>query len=230
MNNAISRISKTIANNKGFLALMLIMFTMRWSFADHYRIPTGSMLPTVEEGDHVFVSKLAYDLKIPFTNLVVKKMGDPERGDIVTFKYPMDPSTKYLKRLIAVPGDIVQVKDGLVAINGELTLSEPENYREYLEKLYTSQTEFTYTEKVGDKTFTVKRAPKMLRPQNFTVVVPEGQYFVMGDNRDNSADSRSWGFVPRENFIGKISRITVAVPIKNWIPSISLHRFGKELI
>ncbi len=230
MKRVLSKIFDKIAENKGFLIFLLMMFTIRWSFADHYRVPTGSMLPTIELGDHVFVNKMAYDLKLPFTNMILKKMGDPKRGEIVTFKYPLDPSVKYVKRLIAVPGDKVEIRDGIVAVNGKITLNNPSDYERDLMKLYKGSGNFDYTEKIGGKKFTIHRTPTHFRPEHLTFIVPKDKYFVMGDNRDLSSDGRYWGFVPRENFIGRISRVTIAVPIKNWIPSVNFHRFGKELI
>ena len=95
-----NHIAKDILRHRSLILFTLFVFSIRWSFADHYRVPTGSMIPTIEIGDHVFVNKMAYDLKLPFTDIVIAKTGLPERGDIVVFKYPKDPSINFVKRLI----------------------------------------------------------------------------------------------------------------------------------
>ena len=128
---------------------------MRWSFADHYRVPTGSMLPTVHIGDHVLVNKMAYDLKLPFTDIVLKEMGEPKRGEIIVFKYPKDPSLNYVKRLIAIPGDRVEIYNGFVKVNGKITLETPAALRDNMDKLANLNSKFAYREILGDKKYSV---------------------------------------------------------------------------
>lgn len=229
MKKIIHYLSDRLIKNKGFIVFVLMIISIRWCFADQYRVPTGSMLPTIHIGDHVFVNKMAYDLKLPFTDFVVKKISDPKRGDIVTFKYPVDPSINYLKRLIAVPGDRVETYDGLVKVNGNITLAEPNDMNVILNALNNSSKIFYYKEAIGKVNFVVKRTPINNRPQKLSFTVPKEMYFVMGDNRDNSADSRYWGFVPRENFKGKITNVTMSVAFENFIPKIDFMRFGKSL-
>lgn len=223
-------IKNKLSKNKGFILFMLIFIAVRWSFADHYRVPTGSMKPTIQIGDHVFVNKMAYDLKIPFTDIVLAQTDEPQRGEIIVFKYPLDPSINFVKRLIAVPGDRVEVVDGFIVINGKSTLEVPEKLGATVKQLSESAKEFSYSEKIGEKIFTVKRQPTYSREQQISFTVPKGQYFFMGDNRDNSGDSRIWGFVPRENLKGRVKAVTISVAFDGIVPKINVFRFGKKLI
>lgn len=223
-------LAKTLIKHKGFLFFMALLFSMRWSFADHYRVPTGSMLPTIQIGDHLLVNKMAYDLKLPFTNITLMKTGAPQRGEIIVFKSPKNPSINFVKRLIGVPGDQIEIYDGLVKINGKTLVSGPENIHRILTKLYTSSASFEYQEQLGKRTFVVQRIPQFFREQRLSFTVPQGHYFFMGDNRDNSDDSRYWGFVPRSHLKGQVRNVTMSVAFKGIIPKINFLRFGKTLI
>lgn len=203
---------------------------MRWSFADHYRVPSGSMLPTIQIGDHLLVNKMAYDLKIPFTDIVVTKTGTPKRGDIIVFKYPKDPSINFVKRLIAVPGDEVEIVNGLVKISGKISLELPETFKSIMTKLFTLDGSFKYKEVLGNKKFTVQRLPYRLHQHKISFTVPKDRYFFMGDNRDNSADSRVWGFVPRSYLKGQVKNVTFSIAFDGIIPRVNIFRFGKKLI
>ena len=199
---------------------MLIFFAFRWSFADHTRVPTGSMEPTIAVGDHLVINKLAYDFKIPFTQFKVLKIADPEAGDIVTFTPPHDPKTTYVKRLIAGPGDKVEVKDGFVILNGKSLVKE---------RLDINQPIFSYKESLNGHTYTVDRNLIQARPEHFSVVVPKDKYFFMGDNRDNSLDSRIWGFVDRSQILAKAERVLFSVRLENYLPKLNLNRTLKAL-
>lgn len=216
--------------NRNFVILVICLFSMRWSLADHYRVPTGSMRPTIQIGDHVLVNKMAYDLKFPFTDIILAKTGIPKRGEIIVFKYPKDPSINYVKRLIAIPGDRVEIVNGLVKVNGQLTLESPELSISISDNLNNSGHEFEYTEVLGDKKFKVKRLPFQSRQHRLSFVVPKDQYFFMEDNRDNSADSRYWGFVPRKNLKGQVKKVTFSITFNGIIPTINIDRFGKSII
>ncbi|MBL6988592.1 MAG: signal peptidase I [Bacteriovoracaceae bacterium] len=212
-------IANKIVNNRGFILFALLLFSIRWSFADHYRVPSGSMLPTIQIGDHLFVNKMAYDFKFPFTDFVLKKTNRPKRGEIIVFKYPKDPSINYVKRLIGLPGDTIEVFNGFIKVNGKLTLINPHK-----------KSKLAYQEKLGERVFQVQRDPLMFRKHHLKFIVPKGKYFFMGDNRDNSSDSRVWGFVPREYLKGKVTNVTVSIVLDGITPKVDLFRFGKRLI
>jgi len=228
---SIKRILKNLfSKNKGFLVFSLLLFSIRWSFADHYRVPSGSMIPTIQIGDHLFVNKMAYGIKVPFTDLTLLEISPPQRGDIIVFKYPKDTSINYVKRLIALPGDNVEIKDGFVSINGRLSLAKPEEFKKEYQKLMNFHSPFYYTESLQGKKYQVKRIPQYSRQQSLKFTVPADQYFFMGDNRDNSSDSRTWGLVPRNYLKGKVKNVTISGTLNNFIPQINLNRFGKKII
>ena len=255
-------IRRVLSENKGFIILLLFFFSVKWSFADHYHVPTGSMLPTIEPGDRLYVDKCAYDLRIPFTDIIIGETGTIERGDIVVFKHPKDPSINYVKRLIGLPGDHVEIFNGFIKINGELTLEVPEQYYRnllrltyspdklirsdddikcepffYGESIITSHENLIgqdeligHDELVSVRKYKVKRTPRSSWDHHMNFIVPEGRYFVMGDNRDNSSDSRIWGFVPENNVIGQAKNVTVSLLFEGIWPQIKGERFGKKLI
>ena len=163
------------------LALLLALF-IRTFLVQAFKIPSESMLSTLLVGDHLLASKCAYGVNVPFTNLRLYQGEDPVRGDIIIFEYPRDPSVDYIKRIIGVPGDVIAVRNKQLFRNGQIVREE-----------YIRFTKPNEIEPVRD---------------NFgPVTVPEGKYFVMGDNRDNSLDSRFWGFVDRKAIRAKAWRI-----------------------
>jgi signal peptidase I len=217
-----------LRENKGFLMFLFLFGVFRTAVADWNPIPSGSMRPTLLEGDVVFVNRLAFDLKVPLTDRIVTRLGEPRRGDVVTFSSPKD-GTKLIKRLIAVPGDVVAMHDGRVSINGVTaqyamlgTLSEP--IAEGIE--LTAQ---RFDEAVDGRHRTVQLIPARANARNFgPVTVPPDQFLMLGDSRDNSADSRYIGFVPRALLIGRAERVLVSADILgNWMPR--TERFGKNL-
>ena len=203
--------------NRSFLVTALVLFSVRWSFADQYRVPTGSMEPTVHVGDHIAVDKRAYDLKVPFTNLVLSQTGEPQRGDIVVFKFPKDESITYVKRLIGLPGDHLVINDGRVIINGQPV------------EIVGSENAESYFEIWNNKSVLINRDPQRQQVGYQEITVPENMYFFMGDNRDNSYDSRYWGFVPRKNFKGKAEFVLWNVSLNGFVPHTELARIGHDL-
>lgn len=161
-------------------------------------VPTGSMMNTVLVGDHMIVDKLAYAPSDSFSKLILPYQ-DVKRGDIIVFKYPLDPSQPYVKRAIGIPGDRIRFENKVLILNGK-RIVEP--YRQ-LDPIQISS--YLNNFPATPDLLIERRAREMLanHVQGNELVVPEGQYFAMGDNRDNSADSRFWGFVPRENIVGK---------------------------
>ncbi len=171
------------------LALVVVLLAARSSVADHYRVPTGSMEPSVHVGDRVLVNKAAYDVRVPFTDASAVERDGPERGDVVVLDSPEDDKT-LLKRVVGLPGDVVEVADGRVIINGE---SAPVTERD-------GQT----FELLGNTEHPVSLGPD----RGFgPVTVPAGHYLVLGDNRSNSRDGRSFGPVPRHSIRGRAFRV-----------------------
>lgn len=176
-----------------FLPILAIM-AVRWAGLEPFVIPSGSMIPNLLVHDHVFVKKYSLGLRWPFTSKWLVKWREPERGEIMVFRYPPDPEVFYVKRLIGKPGDVVRVQDGRVTVNGETWK---------LTNRGTDDEDFNlYTEAIPGHAHTVRFHDDEPRQESQEWTVPEHQYFMMGDNRDQSADSRTWGFVPEENLLG----------------------------
>lgn len=214
--------------NKGFLLFLLLFGILRTAVADWNPIPSGSMHPNLLEGDVVFVNRLAFDLKVPLTDIVVTHLGDPRRGDVVTFSSPKD-GTRLIKRVIAVPGDVVEMRDEHLVINGEAagyTLAS-----EAREKLGDGgvTTALQLTETVKGAQRRIQLLPEVTARRDFApVTIPPDQFLMLGDNRDNSADSRFIGLVPRALLIGRAERVLVSADmLGNWMPR--TERFGLSL-
>ncbi|MCU6433007.1 signal peptidase I [Undibacterium sp. Jales W-56] len=210
---------KLIAENKGFILFMFGMVLVRSALADFYLVPSSSMYPTLVEGDRVICNRLAYDVKLPFTDVILSHVADPVRGDIVTFSSPED-GTRLVKRLIAVPGDVVEMHDEQLVINGV-----PSAYQEAFDHSANHLTptreyqgkQLVYQETVGSKQHGIIVMPERQAMRSFgPVKVPEGQYLMLGDNRDNSKDSRYIGFVKRELITGRVSRLLYSLDGDNF--------------
>jgi signal peptidase I len=222
-------LKKWIHSNRGFLVFLLCLGIFRTAVADWNPIPSGSMRPTLLEGDVVFVNRLAYDLKLPLTDVVVARLGEPERGDVVTFSSPQD-GRRLIKRIAALPGDTLEMRDEVLYLNGEAARYEaPEAVIETLAELGAQVPATRWTEHLAGQERRVQWLQGVSARSSFgPVTVPEGQYLVLGDNRDNSADSRFIGFVPRHLLIGQARRVLVSADIlSNWAPR--LDRFGHAL-
>lgn len=211
------------------LILALVLFSVRSSLADWNDVPTGSMKPTILEGDRVFVNKLAYDLKVPFTTWHLAEWANPKRGDIVVFFSPHD-GTRLVKRVVALPGDVVELRNEQLIINGnrvdytslstEISGQLPESEQQH--GLFA-------TEELPGHSHAVMAIPSLPAKRSFDPVpVPEGCYFMMGDNRDNSFDSRYFGMVERKRIVGKATGVVISLDKNDlWLPR--LHRFFKPL-
>lgn len=215
--------SNWLKNNRGFLVLLLCFGVFRTAIADWNPIPSGSMRPTILEGDVVLVNRLAYDLKLPLTDVVLAHLSEPQRGDIVTFTSPTD-GTRLIKRLVAVPGDVVEMRAEVLFINGQA--ADYADLTEVSEPLAPGVTvpALRATERVAGHSRTVQSLQGVNSRHTFgPLTVPTGHYFMLGDNRDNSADSRFIGFVPREKLIARAERVLVSANILDrWQP-----RFGR---
>ncbi|WP_168196650.1 signal peptidase I [Bdellovibrio sp. ZAP7] len=215
------KVIEIIKKNRSFLLSILLLFAVRWSFADQYRVPSESMFPQLHIGDHIAVNKMAYDLKLPFTSQSLKKISDPQRGDVIVFIWPGDNSSTFVKRLIGLPGDRIHIENGFVTINGAKLADFA---------LEGSAKELLYDEHLESHTYHVQRVPRIAREQRLDLVVPDGEYFFMGDNRDNSLDSRYWGFVKREALKGKVDFVLWNIRFDNILPELELNRIGSKVL
>jgi signal peptidase I len=217
-----------LKSNRGFLLFVLCLGLFRTAIADWNPVPTGSMRPTILEGDVVLVNRLAFDLKVPLTDIVLARLGEPERGDVVTFSSPVD-GMRLIKRLVALPGDVVEMKNEVLYINQQA--AHYADFSAALESLAPG-VEVHATRAIESrvvKAHAVQFLQGVQAHRNFgPLVVPAGHYFMLGDNRDNSADSRFIGFVPREKLVGRAGNVLASADIlSTWLPR--LERFGLAL-
>ncbi|MCZ2721672.1 signal peptidase I [Marinomonas sp. 15G1-11] len=192
---------KWVVEVKSYFVIIAVIFGLRSFVVEPFQIPSGSMLPTLEIGDFILVNKFDYGVRLPVLNTELIPTSSPKRGDVVVFKYPQQPNLNYIKRLIGLPGDVVSYHNKRLMINGKPVDEE------LLAELNTSlnpskEPVALYKENVGEVNHQVYKSYRN-NPLEGDWVVPDGKYFVMGDNRDNSSDSRVWGFVPEENLKGR---------------------------
>ncbi|KUJ74835.1 S26 family signal peptidase [Thiomicrospira sp. XS5] len=210
--------------SRSLFPVFLIVLVLRSFVVEPFRIPSGSMYPTLEIGDFIVVNKFAYGVKLPVTQTKILPIGEPERGDVVVFKYPKDPDVDYIKRVIGLPGDEIAYYGKTLYINGNP-----------VKQKLLGEYEGTASGKVMDGASLLEEFLEahshdiLLDPEKSsqdmnTVVVPEGHYFMMGDNRDHSNDSRFWGFVPEKNLKGKAFAIWM-----NWDDGVHFDRIGKGI-
>jgi len=230
-----------------FFPVLLVVFLLRSFVAEPFKIPSSSMRPTLEVGDFILVNKFTYGLRLPILEQKVVPLADPQRGDVVVFRYPVNPSQDFIKRVVGVGGDVVKYEDKKLTVNGKPLPQTKDGTYSYLENLrFETLDKFDETAHpaAGDKTYTIGENPQAapVYPQNvrpfpnrdncdyndrgFTCKVPAGHYFMMGDNRDNSDDSRYWGFVPDDHIRGKAFFIWF-----NWddISSLAFKRVGSGI-
>ncbi len=185
--------------SKSFFPVLFIVFFLRSFLVEPFQIPSGSMIPTLEVGDFILVNKFAYGVRAPVLNKEIIPIGKPQRGDVMVFFPPHAPETYYIKRVIGIPGDYITYNNHQLTINGKVVEEK------LIAQLPAGAPVLRMTsEKIDDKTFTTH---KYLRPSRLSMqgswVVPAGHYFMMGDNRDNSLDSREWGMVSEDAIVGK---------------------------
>jgi len=228
-------------NLRSLAVLVVIVFAIRWSVASPYYVPTASMEPTIKVGDRLLAFKLAYNLKIPFTDIVVAEWSSVERGDIIVFRYPKDPSLDYVKRVVGVAGDKIRLIGDVLFVNGKAqTRVNFDHQREILEDIEDhKELKVLYKETLGEKihwTMNLRPGVRHFSNSNWPddgqyFTVPEGSVYVFGDNRDNSADSRVWGKVPLSYIHGKAMFVLWSMWQPNdgsWF-SIRFDRFGHWL-
>ena len=184
---------------RSFFPVLLFVLVIRSFVFEPFRIPSGSMMPTLLQGDFIFVKKYSYGLRLPVTETKLIETGAPERGDVVVFRLPSDPSINYIKRVVGLPGDKVSYERHRLVINGELVDLEQHSD--------ATPHDPRYVEQLGDREhdILVTQAANVMRDGEFSV--PAGHFFMMGDNRDNSRDSRFLGPIPETHLVGEAVRI-----------------------
>ncbi len=187
---------------RSFFPVLLAVLVLRSFLAEPFRIPSGSMLPTLEIGDFILVNKFAYGVRLPVLHTKVLELGKPQRGDVVVFRYPENPKVDYIKRLIGLPGDVIEWNDKELRINGVTLSHVPTGDYIALDQNNGKHNTTRQAEDLLGVKHDILTVAATVAPQG-SVTVPEGKYFVMGDNRDMSNDSRFWGFVPEDNLVGK---------------------------
>jgi signal peptidase I len=220
------RVRAWLFENRRFIAFVLLFGVFRTAVADWNPIPSASMHPNLLEGDVVFVDRLAYDVKLPLTDVSVAHTGDPKRGDIVTFSSPQD-GMRLIKRVIGLPGDTIAMRNKRLVINGHAIDYETLGFADEPFAAKGTQALHVDEDVAGDR-HEIQWLARVPQDDFGPLTIPAGRYLMLGDNRDNSEDSRFFGLVPRENLIGRAERILVSADYKgSW--AIRFDRFGKSL-
>lgn len=206
---------------KSFFPVILVVFLLRSFLVEPFKIPSGSMIPTLLVGDFILVNKFTYGIRIPVLNTKVIPMNTPKRGEVMVFRYPENPTLDYIKRVVGTPGDVIEYRNKRLTLNGELVPVEAEPDFNYADSGLNFISARRFRETLGERGHSVivnlDAPPVQLagvraypfrenceyNEDGFICKVPAGHYFMMGDNRDSSSDSRYWGFVPDENVVGK---------------------------
>ena len=231
---------------KSFFPVLLVVFLLRSFLAEPFRIPSSSMRPTLVVGDYILVNKFTYGIRLPIVERKILPVGDPQRGDVVVFRYPVNPSQDFIKRVVGVGGDVVEYRDKVLTVNGVVLPQQADGSYSYLEGLRFETTERRLEEGRGGapRQYSIAVNPQAptvqpggVRPfpgrenceyneRGFRCKVPSGHYFMMGDNRDASDDSRYWGFVPDDHIRGRAFFIWF-----NWddIAGLTFDRVGSSI-
>jgi signal peptidase I len=224
---------------KSFFPVILVVFFIRSFLIEPFKIPSGSMIPTLHVGDFILVNKFTYGIRLPIIDKKIIQLNNPQRGDVMVFRYPENPSLDYIKRVVGLPGDIVEYRNKVLTINGVVQPQQADGEYNYVE----AGLNFVHTEKrietLGNHKHALLINPEMPTVRLNSVAefggrenctydtdlvrckVPQGEYFMMGDNRDNSRDSRYWGFVPDSEIVGKAFFI--------WMNFSDLNRTGTSI-
>ena len=200
---------KTIEVIGSLFPVLLLVLVFRSFLFEPFKIPSGSMIPTLWIGDFIVVNKYAYGLRLPVGNHRFLEVGDPERGDVAVFRYPVDPRINYIKRVIGLPGDTVTYRNKVLFINGEPVIQDNVGawVGEGLNRNPPGRRPVKRLEHLGEEPHHIVLYPEQPDLETRTWTVPEDHYFVLGDNRDQSLDSRAWGFVSEDLLVGRAVRI-----------------------
>ena len=215
-----------------FFPVILIVFLLRSFLVEPFKIPSGSMIPTLLIGDFILVNKFTYGIRLPVVNVKLVELDSPKRGDVMVFRYPADPSLDYIKRVVGLPGDRIEYRDKQLTVNGRPVPRRQVADYESRERLQYFPRYLESFDGAGHEIILEKETPGFVsrgidfrhsgncdyNSGGLVCTVPAGHYFMMGDNRDNSSDSRVWGFVPDANIVGKAFFI--------WLNLNELGRFG----
>jgi signal peptidase I len=206
---------------KSFFPVILIVFLLRSFLVEPFKIPSGSMIPTLLVGDFILVNKFTYGIRLPVINKKIIEVNQPKRGEVMVFRYPENPSLDYIKRIVGVPGDTIAYRGKRLEVNGAPVETSPAGDYPVLETGLSLQKFSLFTEKLGESNHVMMVDPDIppvilssvrqfshrencrYNDEGFSCTVPPGHYFMMGDNRDSSSDSRYWGFVPEDHIVGK---------------------------
>jgi signal peptidase I len=212
------RIKQLLQTNKSLLIFFGVMLVFRSAVADWMYVPSGSMNPTIVEGDRILVNKNVYGWRVPFTTMRLTQGNDPQRGDIVIFDSPEDGIT-LVKRVVGLPGDTVEMRDERLLINGSAIEYGPEDVAADTELPHATraQEHRYFTEKLGQEAHPIMLLPQRAAARTFgPISVPAGEYLVLGDSRDNSKDSRYIGFVPRASIVGRAFGVAYSLNAERW--------------
>lgn len=225
--------------SKSFFPVILAVFVLRSFLVEPFKIPSGSMIPTLHVGDYILVNKFTYGIRLPVAGTKVVQMNDPKRGDVMVFHYPENPSVDYIKRVVGVPGDKIVYRNKRVFINGVLQAQQPDGNYDYVEPGLKMVHTDRYSENLDGHAHPILVNPQSpdlylsavaeypnrencsYTDEEMHCMVPPGEYFMMGDNRDNSRDSRYWGFVPDKMIVGRAFFI--------WMNFNDLKRIGTSI-
>ena len=210
---------------KSFLPILLIVLFLRSFLAEPFRIPSGSMLPTLLIGDYILVNKYEYGIKLPITKMQVIEMSKPQRGDVVVFRYPANKKINFIKRVIGIPGDKIKYVDKKIYVNDVEYIKNKQLTHQYIDDFGREELDI-FIESQDNKKYHILN-DNMSPANDDEFKVPEKHYFVMGDNRDHSSDSRYWGFVPEENLVGEAFLIWMNFNSKNF--SLKYNRIGNSI-
>lgn len=187
--------------SKSFFPVILLVFFIRSFVAEPFKIPSGSMMPTLLAGDFILVSKFSYGIRVPILNYTMIEVDKPKRGDVFVFHYPPKPSIDYIKRVVGLPGDVIEYKSKTLYINDKkIEQTFVDKYPYVMNEIHHIEAK-EFKEALGNVNHSILIHD--LPGENFKFEVPKGHYLAFGDNRDNSADSRVWGFVPEHNLVGR---------------------------